>query len=80
MLCRECAPAVRDEIDTLRAAGKLVDATRIAYRMLKKATSGGDLLIRGIPADLSKKLGHRAVDERTSKRAVVLAALENYLK
>jgi len=79
LLCRTCHADVRAEIDDLRAAGKQVDAMRIARRMYKEQHSAGDYLIRDFPAELKAKARHRAIDEKTSLRDIILKALEKYL-
>jgi hypothetical protein len=78
LLCADCAPAIREEIDKLREAGKPVDASRIAYRHLQ--SQSGNLMIRNVPETLLQRIGHAAVDQKTSKRAVVIAALERGLE
>jgi hypothetical protein len=79
LICRQCEPAVSAEIASIRAQGKPVNAAHIAHRIYKEAHSGGNYLIRDIPADLWDRAKHRAVDDGVSLRELVLLALESYL-
>ena len=80
MLCRSCEPAVTAEIETVRAAGKPVNALHIARRIFKTAHSGGNYLLRDVPAELWPAVKHRAVDDGCAVRDVVLSALRAYVK
>ena len=80
MLCRVCEPDVRSAIDETRSAGKPVNALHIARRIYKETHSGGNYMLRDVPAELMKKAKHRAVDENCSVRDVVLKSLYAYLK
>lgn len=79
LLCRECDPEVRAEMDRLRAEGQPVNALHIARRRYKEEFSGGNYLLRDYPEDLWNRLKHRAVDDGTSVREIILRAIEAYI-
>jgi len=79
MLCRICAENVRIEIDRLRAEGKSVNAMGIARRLFRETYSAGNYLLRDIPEDLWTAARHKAVDEKSSLRDLVLKSLRSYL-
>ena len=82
LLCHyPCAEDVRIEMERLRAEGKRVSVPAIAREMYRRAhPQTGDYLIRDVPQDLWDKAKHRAIDEGTTLRELVLAALAQYLK
>ena len=80
ILCRSCEPAIREEIDHLRAGGKAVNTLHIARRIYKETYSGGDYLLRDVPKDLWEQAKHRAIDEGFSLRDLILKSLFSYLK
>ena len=79
MLCRRCSADVRAEMDQLRAEGKPVNGLHIARRKFREEHSGGDYLLRDIPKDLWQAAKHRAVDEGSSLRDLLIEALRKYL-
>lgn len=79
LLCRDCDPIVRVEMDALRAAGKPVNVLHIAKRLYREANPGGGYLLRDIPNDLWQQAKHRAVDDKVSLRDLIIAALRAYL-
>jgi hypothetical protein len=80
MLCRSCEPEIRIEIDKLRAEGKPVNVIHIARRIYKATFSGGDYLLRDVPAELWQRAEHLAIDKSMSMRDLVLAAVIKYLE
>ncbi|MCU0601270.1 MAG: hypothetical protein MUC33_01255 [Desulfobacterales bacterium] len=80
ILCRDCDPVVRAEMDSLRAEGKTVNTLHIAKRIFRETHSAGNYLLRDIPDDLWKKAQHRAVDEKISLRDLLLKSLHAYLR
>lgn len=78
LLCRDCTPAIQEEMEKLRSAGKPVDVSKIAYRRLQK--SGSDFRLRNIPAPLWDRAKHQAINEKSSLNALVMRALDLYLK
>lgn len=79
ILCRQCEPDVKAEMDALRAEGKPVNVLHIAKRMLRETHSAGNYLLRDIPQDLWTQAQHRAIDEKISLRDLVLKSLHAYL-
>jgi len=79
MICRECDPDIRAEMARLRAEGKPVNVLHIARRIYKETYSGGNYLLRDYPEELWKRVQHRAIDENSSIRDIILKALEAYL-
>jgi len=79
ILCRSCDPEVREEMDRLRAEGKPVNVGHIARRIYREKYCVGDYILRDIPADLWTRAKHRAVDDGTNLREMVLKALKAYL-
>jgi len=80
LICRQCDPDIRVEMDRLRSEGKPVNALHIAKRIFRETHSGGNYLLRDLPQDLLTKAKHRAVDDGDSLRDVILKALHTYLK
>jgi len=78
-ICRQCDPDVREEIDKLREDGKAVNVAHIARRLYRETHSAGNYLLRDIPKDLWDAAKHRAVDENTNLRDLVLTSLKAYL-
>ena len=79
MLCRDCEPAVRTEMEALRAAGKPVNVLHIAKRIYHETHDGGNYLFRDIPEDLWIRAKHRAIDDGDSLRDLLLKSLYEYL-
>lgn len=79
MLCRNCEPEIRIEMDRLRAEGKPVNVLHIAKRIYRETYSGGNYLLRDVPQDLWTRAKHRAVDDGDSLRDLILKALHAYL-
>ena len=79
MLCRQCEPEINAEIEKLRQQSKPVNVLHIARRRFKAKFSGGDYLLRDVPAELLTKLKHHAIDNNGSVRDVILAAIIAYL-
>ena len=79
IVCRDCAPDLRTEIDALHAEGKPVDALKICRRVFRETHSAGTYLLRDIPDKLWQRAKHRAVDEKLSLRDLILHAVEKYL-
>jgi len=80
LLCRDCEPEIRIEMDRLRTAGKPVNVLHIAKRIYRETHSEGNYLLRDLPDDLWQKAKHRAVDDGDSLRDLILKALYAYLK
>lgn len=80
LICRQCDPDVRAEMDRLRAEGKPVNVMHIARRIYRETNCGGDYLLRDIPADLRAKADQKAADEGVSLRDLILSAIERYTK
>lgn len=79
LICRDCDPDIRAEMDRLRAAGQSVNVLQIARRIFRETHSAGDYLLRDIPDDLWTAAKHRAVDDGDSLRGLLLRALRAYL-
>ena len=79
LLCRQCEPDIRIEMDALRAAGKPVNVMHIARRLYRETNSSGNYLLRDIPTDLWDKAKHRGVDDGDSLRDLIIKALNKYL-
>lgn len=80
LICRQCDPDVRAEMDRLRNQGKPVNVMHIAKALFRGTNGGGNYLLRDVPEDLWQKAKHRAVDDGDSLRDLVLKALYSYLK
>jgi hypothetical protein len=80
MICRQCDPDVRAEMDRLRAEGTPVHVIAIARRLFRQVNRGSDYVIRDFPADLREKAEARAGQDNDSLREVILRALEGYLR
>ena len=80
MLCRDCEPGIRMEMEALRAAGKPVNVLHIAKRIYRETHDAGNYLLRDIPEDLWTKAKHRAIDDGDSLRDLILKSLHEYLK
>jgi hypothetical protein len=79
MLCRDCEPAVRMEMEILRAARKPINALHIAKRIYRETHDARNYLLRDIPEDLWTKAKHRAIDDGDSLRGLILKSLVQYL-
>ena len=79
ILCRDCEPDVRIEMDRLRAAGEPVNVLHIAKRIFRETHSSGSYLLRDLPDELWQQAKHRAVDDGDSLRDLILKALHSYL-
>jgi hypothetical protein len=80
MLCRDCTPIVEGLLASAHAAGGSVNILKICRKYFEETHRGGDYLLRDIPMELQKKMEHRAVDDETSVREIILRALEGYLQ
>ena len=80
LICRDCDPDIKTEMEKLRAKGKPVNVGHIAKKIFRKTYDAGKYLLRDIPDDLWQKAKHRAVDDGDSLRDLVLKALITYLK
>jgi len=79
MICRDCEPDIRQEMESLRAAGKPVNVRHIAKRMFRETHSAGTYLLRDIPDDLWAQAKHRAIEENISLRDLILTAVRKYV-
>ena len=79
-LCATCDPKIRVEIDSLRAAGKPVDVSRIALALFRAENSVGSYLLRDIPTELWDAAKHEAINKGISLRELLLDALRAYIK
>ena len=79
LLCRQCVPDVRVEIDKLRASRKPVNVAHIARRIYRKKHSAGNYLLRDIPKELWDRAKHRAVDDGGTLRDLILKSVNVYL-
>lgn len=77
LLCRTCAPLVEAEIESLRAAGKPVNAPKIASRM-RRATLHAYIL-RDIPPELWERVQGEAARRGITARELILAAINAIL-
>lgn len=80
LLCKEHFADILAEVETIRAEGKQVNVAGIARRMFREQFSTGDYILRDIPAELWDAAKHKAVDDGTSLRELILDALQTYLK
>ena len=80
VLCRDCEPRIREEMESLRAGGKPVNVLHIARRIYKESHSGGNYLLRDYPAKLWERAQHHAVSSKMSMRDLLLDAVEEYLE
>lgn len=80
LICRQCEPDVRAEMDRLRAEGKPVNVGHIARRIYRATNCGGDYILRDIPADLWQRVQTHARERGTTARDVILASLEAAVK
>lgn len=80
MICRQCDPDVKIEMDRLRSEGKPVNVMHIAKRIFRE-THGtpGVLQIRDVPTDLRARMDQAAFDKKISLRELVLEAIYKYL-
>lgn len=80
LICRQCEPDVRAEMDNLREAGKPVNVMHIAKRMFREMHgTPGVLQIRDVPPDLRAKMDQACLDQKCSLRELVLKAMYTYL-
>jgi len=81
ILCRRCAPIVKQKIDRLHADKKPVNVVHIAKRIFRENYGTNQVLqIRDIPEQLRERMGRTALDEKTSIRKLVLKALYRYVE
>lgn len=79
LLCRQCEPDVKAEIDRLHAEGKPVNVSQIAREMFREGYSAGSYLLRDIPEELWNQAKHKAVDEGLNLRELILKSLQEYV-
>jgi len=79
-LCRTCTEDVRVEIDSLRAAGKSVNAIGIARRIFRESHSAGAYQLKDIPTELWDLAKHAAINKGISLRDLILNAIREYVK
>ena len=79
LLCRECEPDIKSEIDRLHAEGKPVSAIAIARKMFRETHSAGNYLLRDIPNELWIAAKHKAVDKGMDLRELILDAIREYV-
>lgn len=81
MICRQCDPEIRAEMDKLRSEGKPVNVMHVAKRLFRETQhDGGNYLLRDVPEELWQRAKHRAVDDGNSLRDLVLLAITKYLE
>ena len=79
-LCRQCVPDIRVEVDRLRATKKPINISHIARRIYRQKHSAGNYLLRDIPQELWTKAKHRAIDDESTLRDLILKSVSEYLK
>jgi hypothetical protein len=79
MLCRDCEPEIRIEMDKRRSEGKSVNVLHIAKRIYRETHGASSYLLRDIPDGLWQQAKYRAVDDDDSLRDLILKALHSYL-
>jgi len=90
MICRQCEPDIRIEMDKRRAEGKPVNVMQIARAKFREEHNAGNYLLRDIPEDLWKRAKHHedlwkrakhhAADTGDSLRDIILKSLDSYVK
>lgn len=81
-ICEACAPAFRDALAAARSGGawgRARDPHFVARDMLRQAGGTTQLMLRDVPKPVMMALKQRALDEGTTVRELVLAAVERYL-
>lgn len=80
MLCRQCEPDVRAEMERLRSEGRPVNVMHIAKKIFRDMHgTPGVLQVRDVPVDLRERMDKAAFDQKISLRELVLKALYQYL-
>ena len=79
LICRECEPDIKSEIDRLHAEGKPVSAIAIARKMFRETYSAGNYLLRDIPEELWNQAKHKAIDKGMDLRELILDAIRKYI-
>ena len=79
LLCRQCEPDVKAEIDRLHAEEKPVNVATIAREIFREQYSAGNYLLRDIPEELWTAAKHVGVDEGLNLRELILKALQEYV-
>ena len=79
LICRECEPDIKSEIDRLQAEGKPVNAIAIARSIFRETHSAGNYLLRDIPEELWTVAKHKAVDKGMNLRELILDAVREYV-
>ena len=79
LICRECEPDIKSEIDRLHAEGKPVSVIAIARKMFRETHSAGPYLLRDIPKDLWTAAKHKAIDKGMDLRELILDAIREYI-
>jgi len=80
LLCKAHYADILAEVETIRAEGKQVNVAGIARRMFREQFSTGDYILRDVPAELWDSAKHRAIDDGTSLRELILNSIQEYLK
>ena len=80
MVCRICAPALLEDIEKIRAAGKPVNAIQIARKHFKENYAGIKYTCREVPREIETAWKERAIKDGCNQRDILLAALAEYLK
>ncbi len=79
LICRECEPDIKSEIDRLHAEGKPVSVIAIARNIFRETHSAGNYLLRDIPDELWIAAKHKAVDKGMVLRELILDAVREYV-
>ncbi|GAI59055.1 unnamed protein product [marine sediment metagenome] len=80
IVCRLCGVDLRIEMDKLHAEGKPVNGLKIAREIFRKTYSGGDYLVRDVPAGLVNKALSRADKDGDSLRDLTVKAMQAYVE
>lgn len=77
ILCRSCAPDVRQQIGKMRSEGKIANAMGIARKMFRETHSACNYTLRDIPKDLMDKIRDDSYSQGISMREWILRALRD---
>ena len=81
-ICEACAPAFRDALAAARSGGawgRARDAHFIARNMLRQVGGTTQLMLRDVPKPVMQALKQKALNNETTVRELVLAAVEKYI-
>lgn len=80
-ICESCAPAFRAALSAARkdAWGRARDPHFVARDMLRQAGGTTQLMLRDVPKPVMQALKQKALNNETTVRELVLAAVEGYL-